>query len=117
MESTSHLPRNSSCTLDPLPPFLVGGNGTSDSHYWATGRALDIRTSAQCTTRNLRLLLGEEVTPWFMEGLDYDVVVVGAGLAGLRITQLLVQQGLSVLCLEANTVHCAAQIWSLYYDK
>lgn len=37
-----------------------------------------------------------------MEGLDYDVVVVGAGLAGLRTTQLLVQQGLSVLCLEAN---------------
>ena len=46
-----------------------------------------------------------------MEGLDYDVVVVGAGLAGLRTTQLLVQQGLSVLCLEANNVRCcSAQI-------
>lgn len=39
-----------------------------------------------------------------MSDRPYDVIVVGAGISGLRTTHLLVQKGLSVLCLEANNV-------------
>jgi len=35
-------------------------------------------------------------------GADYDVIVVGAGLAGLRATAILQQAGREVVCLEAS---------------
>jgi succinate dehydrogenase/fumarate reductase flavoprotein subunit len=39
-----------------------------------------------------------------MTEIIYDVLIVGGGLAGLRTTQLLKEQGYNVLCLEANNV-------------
>ena len=36
---------------------------------------------------------------------DYDVVVIGAGAAGLAATEELIKSGKKVICLEASNFH------------
>ena len=52
---------------------------------------------------------------------DYDVIVVGAGAAGLAATQTLVSAGLSVICIEAldrvgGRTHTDTEIFGVPFD-
>ena len=49
--------------------------------------------------------------------MDYDVVVIGGGLAGLRTTYLLAMRGLRVVCLEPSLIGEVIQLTGLFVQE
>lgn len=49
--------------------------------------------------------------------MDYDVVVIGGGLAGLQTTRLLAMRGLEVLCLEQNLIGEVIEVTGLFVQE
>jgi len=49
--------------------------------------------------------------------MQYDCIVIGAGLAGLHTTRLLATRGLRVLCLEPNLIGDIIQVTGLFVQE
>jgi len=49
--------------------------------------------------------------------MDYDVVVIGGGLAGLQTTRLLAMRGLKVLCLDQNLIGEVIAVTGLFVQE
>jgi len=74
-------PQNAGAGVHVLEPILKYAVAAGIEAAWAT-RVLDL----------------------IQAGADYDVIVIGAGLAGLETAALLAQQGARVLVLERRPV-------------
>ncbi len=49
--------------------------------------------------------------------MEYDVIVIGGGLAGLQTTRLLAMRGLRVLCLEQNLIGEVIAVTGLFVQE
>lgn len=49
--------------------------------------------------------------------MDYDVVVIGGGLAGLQSTRLLAMRGLKVVCLDQNLIGEVIQVTGFFVQE
>jgi len=80
----------------------------------ACGSPLDLQPTPQATDNN-PIVETQPTSPLANDDLLWDVVIVGAGVAGLRAAQVLQQSGRRVLLLEARN-RIGGRIWTEHRD-